>query len=283
VTDSFTTNQYNASMLYSIPLGQEKGVFNRLQLGYGYENTLLTLDRTRSILTPPSQQVTTFIQQHGRLFQQGILMGGFSRDSLDKAIFPTSGALNSIGVSFYFPVAAQSLKYYTVGYTGKWLHPLTDNGFIFIAKSNLGYGGAFPNVTYFPFFKNYYAGGMTTIHSFDGNSLGPKDSLGNPIGGNMLLTASAGIIFPNHISDTLRTTAFVDIGNVYNTYDNRSIGGSASGPLRSAVGVQADWMSPFGAINVSLSKPFHVYKNHFDARYDDHPRYFDFSIGASFG
>ncbi len=43
---SYNSDQYAASVIYGIPIGQEKNVFNTLQLGYGYEQTLIRLSNT---------------------------------------------------------------------------------------------------------------------------------------------------------------------------------------------------------------------------------------------
>ena len=41
----------------------------------------------------------------------------------------------------------------------------------------------------FPFFRNYYSGGIDTVRGYNGYTLGPSDSLGNAFGGNMLANA----------------------------------------------------------------------------------------------
>ena len=65
-----------------------------------------------------------------------------------------------------------------------------------------------------------------------------------------------GLIFPNYISDSLRTTVFIDAGNAYTTMNNRAFGGrsSSSGPIRFGTGLEADFMSPLGPIQITLSK-----------------------------
>lgn len=270
---SYTMNQLDASVLYSIPIGQEKDVFNRIQLGYGYENTDLHL--TNSV----SQQVQSFVNTHGRHFSQIDLISGISRDSRDKAIFPTRGALNSLGFNIYVPGGNGSLRYYTAGYSGKVYLPIT-NLFIATAKAQVGYGNAFNGVTNFPLFKNYYAGGIDSVRGYLGNTLGPRDSQGKPTGGNLMTTAGLGLIFPNYISDNFRTSVFVDGGNVYNTFNNRNYGGTGSGPLRYSAGVEGAWLTMFGLIDVSVAKPLNRKVRNGN---NDDIEPFQFSLGANFG
>lgn len=269
ITRSYNSDQYNASVIYGIPVGNFATGKTFVQAGYGYEQTLI---RTTSSV---SQQVQDFVNRHGRHFQQFDLIAGISRDNRDKAIFPTQGMINTLAANVYLPLTGNSLKYYTLDYSGRVYQPITGS-FIATARGNLGYGNAFNGVDNYPFFKNFYAGGPDSVWGYDGNTLGPKDSNGDPTGGNMLATAGLGLIFPNYISDNLRTTLFVNGGNTYNSFDNRKFGGTASGPLRYSTGLEADWLTPLGMIDVSFAKALNPQPN-------DSPNFFQFSLGANFG
>ncbi len=269
ITRSYSDDQYSLSDIYSIPIGQEKGVINRLQLGYGYEETYVNLSHT------VSQQVQDFVNRHGRHFQQVDLIAGVSRDSRDKAIFPTVGMINTMGLNVYVPANKDSLNYYTFSYNGRWYHPI-HGAFIATARGDLGYGNAFGGPTNYPFFKNFYAGGIESVRGYSSGSLGPTDSNGDPTGGNLLADISAGLIFPNYISDNLRTTLFVDGGNVYNTFNNRKYNGGASGSPRYATGIEGDWLTPLGLIDISLAKAI-------NPQTGDNRDFFQFSLGANFG
>lgn len=266
---SYTTDQMLFSDVYGIPIGQEQGVFNRLQLGYGYENTLVHLHHN------PSNQVTDFIEDHGSHFQQLDIITGFSRDSRDRYLFPTRGMVHTVGANFYFPLTDGSLKYYLLDYNTKWYQPIT-NRFITVARGEVGYGNSFSGgAENYPFFKNFYAGGIDSVRGYYGNILGPRDNNNKSTGGNFLVEGSVGLIFPNYISDNLRTTAFVDAGNVYDTFDNEEFGGSGSGPVRFSVGIAADWLTPMGMIDLSLAKALNPREG------TEEP--FQFALGANFG
>ncbi len=274
LTNSYRSNEYNISDVFSIPMGQEKGAINRLDLGYGYQNTLISLSPNPSYI---SNYVRQFVNGHGRHFQQLDLIAGISRDTRDKYIFPTSGARQLLGLNVFLPADKNSLSYYTLNYNGAWYHPLVRD-FIFTARGAAAYGSSFHGATQFPFFKNFYAGGIDSVRGYYGNSLGPRDNEPNPqpTGGNFLIDGSLGIILPNYFSDNIRTTVYVDGGNVFQTFDNRKFGGLASGPLRYSSGVQAEWLSPMGPINLSLARAINV-KHHDDLEI------FQFSLGANFG
>jgi outer membrane protein insertion porin family len=177
----------------------------------------------------------------------------------------------------YLPLDRRSVSFYMLNYAGKWYQPLTHQ-FILLSKANLGYGNGFHGKHDFPFFKNYYAGGIDSIRGYQGFTLGPRDSNFHPYGGNVLIDGSINLIFPNYISDNLRTSVFIDGGNVYSSFRNDvAFGGQSTnaGPLRYSAGIDALWLSPFGLVELSLAQPIKRYPH--DAR-----ETFQFSLGANF-
>lgn len=273
ITRSYKSTQLDASVLYSIPVFHEKHAFSSVQLGYGYEDTLAKLTHGAST------QILDFAKKHGSHFQQADLIAGFSRDSRDKNIFPTKGMLHTVGLNLYLPIQG-ALTYYTAAYNGKGYQPL-GKGFIAIAKGQLAYGSATDGAVNFPFFKNFYAGGIDSVHGFTTNTLGPRDSYGYSTGGNALATGSLGLILPNFVSENMRTTLFADAGNVWNTFNNRPFGGYASGPLRYSAGIQVDYLTPLGMVDVSVAKP--INRMHGRGGPSDEVDTFQFSLGANFG
>lgn len=272
LNNSYLSSEYDFGLLYGIPVGQDNGVFSRVLAGISYQNTLITLNSNPLAV---SNQVLTFINNHGRRFQELDFKLGYSRDSRDRAIFPTRGSVHAAFVDVFAPLSRGSLAFYMLNYHMKWYQPLCYQ-FIFLTRADLGYGNGFNGINSFPFFKNYYAGGIDSVRGFQGYTLGPLDSRGQAYGANMLADASVSLIFPNFITDSLRTSVFVDAGNVYGSNNNRSFGGFStnSGPIRYSVGIEADWLTPFGPIQLSLAKPF--------LRKGDQKDVFQFALGANF-
>jgi len=272
LNNAYTANQYDLGVLYGIPVGQEYGVFNRIQTGFGYQNILINPAHPADI----SNQVQSFLNKHGRRFQEFNMKLGFSRDSRDKAIFPTQGGLHTLFLDAYLPLTSKSISFYTFNYHAKWYKPLNDQ-FIFTTRADFGYGNSFHGASNFPFFKNFYAGGIDSVRGYQGYYLGPLDSNGKSFGGNVLLDASVGLIFPNYLSDNLRTSLFVDAGNVYGTLNNRKFGGNSTnaGAIRYSTGIEADWITPFGPIELSLALPMNAHSSR-------EKEIFQFALGANF-
>src|SRR3989338_1005249 len=176
----YTTHEYDAGVLYGIPVGQEEGVINRIQAGAGYQDTIIKI-----VPGDISAQVNSYVTEHGTHFQELDMKLGFYRDSRDKAIFPTVGTLQTFFTDFYAPVASSSVAFYTINYQTKSYFPLTDQ-FILTGRADFGFGGGLRHRTDFPFFKNYFGGGIDSVRGYSGYTLGPRDSNDKPIGGNIL-------------------------------------------------------------------------------------------------
>lgn len=280
----YAVNVFGFGVNYSIPVGQEVGVYSRIVAGLNYQNFLIDLDSKNP--NRISNQVRAFINRHGRRFQELDIRLGFTRNSQNKAIFPTCGGLQTLFIDAYAPVSSGSLAFYILNYHNKYYFPIT-NQFILVAGGDFGYGNGFHGARNFPFFKNFYAGGIDGgVRGYQTYTLGPRDSNDQAYGGNVLVDATVGLIFPNFISDNLRTSVFVDAGNVYSILNNRQFGctqhpnittcSTNSGPVRFSVGIEADWLSPFGPIRLSLAQPLNMRQP------PDKSEPFQFAISSNF-
>ena len=260
----YATNDYGAAVNYNIPFTLN----NSFQIGAGYDNNLVSVSST------PSVQQNKFIKKHGRHFYQFTFNLGWTYMGFDRSLFPTKGASHSIQLMTTVPFSSNSLEYYKAGYNLNYYHPLVKS-FLAHIKADVNYGNGYGRYGgSLPFFKNYYSGGMGSVRGFETNELGPKDSNGDAFGGNFGLDGSAGIVLPSFISDTVRTTLFVDAGNVYQTNHREKHYGIKLNELRYSTGIEVDWRSPIALLNFSLATPIHK-------RSGDDTEVFQFTIGSS--
>lgn len=253
----FRMDTYGAAVNYDIPITE----FSKLSFAFGYDRIKLFINRGASL------EIQEFVAEQGRTFDQFKATLGWSRNTYDRAIFPTCGWKQFLGAEVGLPVVHNSLDYYKLSYSTAYYHPIACN-FVFHTRAMLGYGNGYGDTGVLPFFKNFYAGGIDSVRGYDDNTLGPRDSTFNPIGGNVLTTGSIAIIYPNPWPDQLRTSIFVDGGNVFrNDMD--------FGTIRTAAGLQFEWISPMGPIHFSFSKALNPGKF-------DETKVFQFSLGASF-
>lgn len=109
-----------------------------------------------------------------------------------------------------------------------------------------------------PFFENFYAGGVNSVRGFEDNTLGPRSEItdiyrdGQPLGGSVKTIGQLELVFPTLFdSNAARVSAFVDVGNVYDGWDNFS-----ADTLRASAGVALLWRAPVGPIQISYAFPF---------------------------
>lgn len=271
--ESYSMDDVGTSVSYGIPVSE----FNSLTLGGGYDYIDISgVDRTHI-----SPAVVRFLDKYPPAYNQLHVTAGFTHQSLDRAIFPTSGSLQSLNLTVGPPLGDWSLGYYTATFNGKWFMPFGDSGFVFEPHTTLGYGGGF-NGAPLPFFNNFYGGGLGTLPGFEPNSLGPKNphDVSQAMGGNLEMFAGMNLFAPSVMHGKVRIGGTFNIGNVFDTnhinstpkieYENINFNN-----LRMSVGVLVSWWWPLGApIDLSLAVPLNKKKN-------DQEAIFGFSMGGS--
>jgi len=269
---NYTFDTLGGQVTYIVPIS---AIHDNMTFGLGYQNLAL------SIGSYPAIELQNFVNSYGKIFDQLLWNMGWARNRLDRAIFPTHGLNQSLGFQLATPAAGTPLNYYKTNYNARFYQPIVGD-FIFTTGTALGYGNGIGATDNIPFFQNYYAGGIGfpgAVRGYANNSLGPLDSNFNPLGGNLQVTGTAAIIFPNPMSESVRTSLFFDAGNVYNTVLNpaNSPMSQHSGPVRLAAGLGIDWRIPFmnGVLQIALSDPL-------NAQPTDKKAFFLFTLGTSF-
>lgn len=272
----FSTNSFGGSVNFGYPLSE----VSRLNFSFGYENT----DITEGVF--PAQEISHFLATEGNAFDLFSFTASYAMSALNRGLLPTGGRSQSVSLEFSVP--GSTLEFYRINYTGQIFFPLTKL-FTLRLKTDLGYGGTYGNTKTFPFYKNFFAGGLGSVRGFERNSLGPQstpslnDPFGaiDPIGGNVLVEASAEIIFPlPFVEDqrSMKSAFFIDMGNVYNS-DCQSFSVICEdldfGDLRYAAGLSVTWITGFAPITFSLAIPIN------DKAGDD-TETFQFELGRTF-
>ncbi|MCU0766191.1 MAG: outer membrane protein assembly factor BamA [Gammaproteobacteria bacterium] len=257
-TSQYLTDVAAAGVNFGIPINET----DRINFALDVTNTKVKLGSGASL------QLIDFVRQYGDEYLDFPVAVTWSRDSRDRAIFPTSGAIQRFVSEITLP--GSDLEYWKAGYSHRRYFPLSKT-FTLSLNIDLGYGDGYGDTTELPFFSHYYAGGYGTVRGYKLYSLGPKDSTGKAYGGNIKTVANAELLFPmpgKAFSDTVRLATFVDAGNVFlDSFD--------AGELRYSAGVGATWMSPVGVLTISAAKAL----NEQDG---DETEIFQFQLGQSF-
>ena len=254
----YSTDRSIASVNYGVPISD----FNRLSATFAIELIDLTLG------SYPPIEIVDFVDVEGDRYLDYKITVTWRHDSRDSAIFPNVGTRQTATLAMTLP--GSDLQFYKFYYTFRHYVPLYRQ-FVFSARADLGYGDSYGKTHTMPFFEHFYAGGVKNVRGFKSNTLGPRDSTGDPYGGNRKITGGIELFMPppfEEFSETLRLSAFLDAGNVFRDkieWDE----------IRYSVGVGATWLSPMGALTISYGVPLN------DKDYDEVEN-FQFSFGSVF-
>ncbi|MAX53174.1 MAG: outer membrane protein assembly factor BamA [Methylophaga sp.] len=258
---TYTLDAFGGDITFGIPISEE----NRINLGVGYERTQIDLPSDNTI-----SRYSDFIDREGDTFDTVTLNLGWSSDDRNNALLPTSGVSQTLTGEFAIP--GPSLQYYKLKYKANAYHPINDT-FTFALRGEFGYGESYGDTEEFPFFQNFYAGGIRSVRGFQANTLGVKED-DEPLGGNLLVSGGAEVIFPvpfmKKTLKSFRLSAFTDFGNVYDVDQDFD-----AGLLRYSAGLSAIWISPFGAMSFSIAAPLKKEDG-------DETEAFQFSLGSTF-
>ena len=124
----------------------------------------------------------------------------YAHDTRNEYFTPSSGGLQYIGAEIAMP--GSTVEYYKLSAQTSNYFPLP-KGFVLGLSGSLGYGNTYGKSSNlaFPFWQNYYAGGVTDVRGFQDNTLGPKESVPGyynlqPVGGAFKVLGSAMLAWP---------------------------------------------------------------------------------------
>jgi outer membrane protein insertion porin family len=236
---------------------------------------------------------------------------GYTHDTRNSYWAPTRGGQITTSISGSLP--GSTVQFYKLFGEANHYWPV-GKGFVLYLDGQIGYGQTYgtkyskttyylnadgtpvldanknPIVEYqkgdkvdFPFWENYYAGGVRDVRGFQDNTLGPRlcdggstsgpDKKGactggyynyaQPVGGAFKVLGTAQMFLPlPFLKDvnTARVSWFVDVGNVY-----KNAGAFDASELRASTGLSLQWQAPIGPLIINFAVPFR--KQDVDNRY----------------
>ena len=257
---TYLSSSRGANVNFGVPLSE----FSTFRVGAGYERT--EIGRTET--TP--DDINEFVDTHGDTYDIWHFNLGFSFDTRNRTVFATSGFINRF--NFDVSIPGSDITYMKANYSFEFFYPITER-YTFSSTVRVAGGKGYGDFEDIPFFKRYFAGGVSTLRGYATSSLGPKDSVGNASGGDFRTLGTIELIFPPPFVEkpgATRFSLFTDFGNVYRKYDDFE-----SDEFRGSYGVAFVWLSPVGPLTFSFAKP---YNDKSGDRLDD----FQFTIGSIF-
>ena len=289
----FSTTSSGATLEYGFPITE----FQNLSIGLAYNNAEL-LSSFRS-----TQQSQEWVLNNGNPFVGDVGLGttffgtqfdayelitGWVYDSRNRAIFANRGSRQQVFLSYAIP--GSDVEYWTARYNYTKYIPIW-GAWTFRANVELGYGAALGDTTAIPPYKQFYGGGPESIRGYKESWMGPRDSFGNPYGGNVLVASQMELIIPlpEKFQSQARASIFYDLGNVFNSGEvnfTDKLGSPVTykpefDELRSSVGIAVQWLAPLGLFRFSYALPLNEVAGN-DRYYGDQIERFQFSIGQAF-
>jgi outer membrane protein insertion porin family len=236
----YSLDQIGTSASFGIPISE----FNFVNLGLGFQNTKFKPGSNAST------EVLAFSNEVGSRYNTVSLLGSWNSDSRNSRIFPDRGAYTSVEAEVAIPWL--DLSYFKVKARHQRFFPLLPD-IIAMMQAEVGYGDGLGDTEDLPLNENFFAGGIRSVRGFEANTLGPRDSRGEPLGGNFQVTGGAELIIPIPFLQTtknFRLTGFFDAGNVFGPGQRFDLG-----DLRYSAGMSAVWLSPLGPLTLSVAAP----------------------------
>lgn len=168
--------------------------------------------------------------------------GSWLRSVSDNTLRPTRGHRLEFNLAGSYKNPISDVSFAQGSVAAVWVHPSPWNG-KFIARAIQGATVA-DQFDKLPTSYRFYAGGMNSVRGYGYKELGPRDNLGNVIGGKFLSVVSAE--YEQFIYGNWGVATFVDSGNAFNPDSIR---------LKTGVGLGVRWYSPIGPVRLDFALP----------------------------
>lgn len=280
---TFSTDAYGAGINFGYPISE----LSRLNFGASIEElTVKTYDDSAS-------EIIRYVEDQGDDAQSLKLTASWTRNNLNRGIMPTAG--NYQRVSLETGVPGSDAEYYKLRARAQQLFPINDDQtWALKFTGNLGYADTLGGNDPYPFYENFYAGGLGSVRGFTSNTLGQRTTptrdggRDRTLGGNILVEGSAEVLFPMPFVEDQRAiqpSLFLDAGNTFlsSCYDvqeadvgrQQCSSGVDLGDLRYSVGIGLSWLTPVGPLTFSVAEPL-------SDKSGDDTQFFQFSLGQTF-
>jgi outer membrane protein insertion porin family len=197
-----------------------------------------------------------------------LLTLGWGNDTRDSALSPSKGVLKK---SDFEAGLGKEVGFAKIGYQYQMFYPISKD-LTWANNVELGYGTGLGSKVY-PFFKNYFVGGIGSVRGYQANSLGAQDTNGDHIGGAKKTVLNSEVLFPlpgTGRDRSARLFVFLDGGYAWSENQKASFS-----DLRFSSGIGLSWQSPIGPLKFSYGIPLKKQST-------DKLQKFQFQIGTGF-
>jgi len=256
----YTLDEIGGGFTFGVPISE----FNSVSFGIAGENTRFEPGAN------PSREVLDFARVSDGEFNTVTVSASWANDTRNSRLLPDRGTLTRFSGDLAIP--GLDLSFFKLQAEHQRFVPLFRD-ITFMMKGEVGFGDGIGDTEELPLIDNFFAGGIRSVRGFEANTLGPRDSLGEPLGGDLKVVGNFELILPVPFlpdSRSFRLTSFFDIGNVFGPGQRFAVG-----DLRYSAGMSAVWLSPLGPLTLSVAAPLKTED-------EDEKQPLQFTFGTSF-
>lgn len=241
-----------------IRIGKSLSEYDWLGINYNYADIEIS----------DVQVPTTYLKNENRTTSR--ISPSFIRDTRDNFMNPSSGSRHVVRLDL---AGLGGTKFHKASYEGSHYWPIIGK-LVGMVHGEIAWADGYAADS-LPAFERYYMGGPKSLRGYQIRNVGPKDSLGNPLGGNQSLLLNLELQYP--FTKGLRGFAFYDRGQLYGVGNDTSTTASTwdLANMRDSIGAGVRFLSPFGPVGMA-------YGVKLDKATGEKDGEFHFSAGNSF-
>jgi outer membrane protein insertion porin family len=212
-------------------IGKSLSEYDWAGLNYNYADTEIT----------DVAVATSYLKNENRTTSR--ISPSFIRDTRDNFMNPSSGSRHVVRFDL---AGLGGTKFHKASYETSHYWPLIGK-LVGMVHGEISWADGYAEED-LPAFERYFMGGPRSLRGYTIKNIGPKDSVGNPIGGNQSLLLNLELQYP--FTKGFRGFLFYDRGQLYGGGDDISSTTSTwdLAKMRDSVGIGARFLSPFGPV-----------------------------------
>ena len=241
-------------------LGKALSEYDWAGINYNFADTEIT-----DVVT-----ATSYLKNETRVTSR--VSPSFIRDTRDNFLNPSTGWRHVVRFDLAGGVLGGT-SFHKMSYETSYYRPLIGK-LVGMLHGQIAWADGYGDDK-LPSFERYFLGGPSSLRGYTIRDIGPRDSAGDPIGGNQSLLINAELQYP--FTKGFRGFVFYDRGNVYGggpdvrttttTWDLVE--------MRDSIGAGVRFLSPFGPVGFA-------YGLKLDQADGENPGEFHFSAGSAF-
>ncbi len=202
----------------------------------------------------------------GTLVISGLRLG-LIYDTRDNQFYPTKGLFSGLTLKATSPALLSETDFVKLSLYNNVYHEIR-KGLVVAASVRGGVAQGYLKTNELPIIERFFLGGRDTVRGYDQDTLGPKGSDGNPIGGNAFLMEN--LELRTSLGKGLGLVTFVDGGNVWLKVNDINLK-----DLKFTAGLGLRYNTPVGPIRIDYGYKLQREKGESSGA-------FHFSIGNAF-